>query len=77
MKFNVFVAIDAIATVMTVSAVSTDATSAEVEHLSARRKCCTYSKPGQWCGPQGCCEWRECTFFGGCGSICCCLQWTC
>lgn len=29
MKFNVFVAIDAIATVMTVSAVSTDATSAE------------------------------------------------
>ncbi|KAF9200265.1 hypothetical protein BGZ59_003387 [Podila verticillata] len=74
MKFNVVVATAAIATVMTVSAVLTDATNAEVEHLFARHQCCTYAKPGQWCGPQGCCEWRECTIFGGCGTISYCIQ---
>ncbi|KAG0037384.1 hypothetical protein BGZ82_002626 [Podila clonocystis] len=77
MKFNVFVAIAALATVMSVSAVPTNAIGDEIEHLSARRQCCTYAKPGQWCGGTGCCEWRERTLFGGCGTISCCLQWTC
>ncbi|KAF9200266.1 hypothetical protein BGZ59_003388 [Podila verticillata] len=66
MKFNVFVVIAALATVMSVSGVPTGPNAAEVIIWST----------GQWCGATGCCEWRQYIKYGlACGG--CCMQYNC
>ncbi|KAG0338022.1 hypothetical protein BG000_004649 [Podila horticola] len=77
MKFNVFVAIAALATVVSVSGVPTGPNAAEVQQLTERAggTCCKWST-GQWCGATGCCEWRQCIKYGpACGG--CCMQYNC
>ncbi|KAG0344694.1 hypothetical protein BG004_004251 [Podila humilis] len=79
MKFNIYVAVAALAAVMTVSAAptGTNAQAEEVQELASRAaaKCCRYST-GEWCGASGCCLWRTCVKYApASGGYC--LQYNC
>ncbi|KAF9428825.1 hypothetical protein BGZ94_000884 [Podila epigama] len=77
---NLFVAVVLMFSAAAVSAVPTDASADAAQDLSGRRTCCKYAGSGQWCGPQGCCLWRECISYGGpaqCGYAGCCKKYNC